>query len=162
MAVHPEQLHNPINRWSTSDARSPAGCTASGGAQLQQFVATIGKPFVLPDHDGLTTLSVRVRPSLLGQLWTTAYKGPTITLDLWIRSGERHRFRYLQSLSEVPFIISPLIIDTASFVASSRGSVEPRHMVDRVAFRIDGSAAWQIDPRIEVTVGAVDLRRADR
>jgi hypothetical protein len=130
--------------------------------QLQQFVATIGKPFVLPDHNGLTTLSVRVRPSLLGRLWTTAYKGPTITLDLWTRAGERHRFRYLQSLSEVPFIISPLITDTASFVASSRGSVEPRHVVDRVAFLIDGSAAWQIDPRIEVTVGAVELQRAGR
>jgi hypothetical protein len=134
------------------DVRPPAT------RQLQQLVVTMGKPFVLPNHDGLTTIAVRVRPSLLGRLWTIAYRGPTIALELWTRTGERHRFRYVQSLSGVPFIISPLITDTASFVASSRGSVEPRHVVDRVALRIDSSDLWQIDPHVEVTVGAVELR----
>jgi hypothetical protein len=134
------------------DVRPPAT------RQLQQLVVTMGKPFVLPNHDGLTTLAVRVRPSLLGRLWTIAYRGPTIALELWTRTGERHRFRYLQSLSGVPFIVSPLITDTASFVASSRGSVEPRHVVDRVALRILSSDVWQIDPHVAVTVGAVELR----
>ena len=122
---------------------------------LQRLVVTSGKPFVLPKHDGLTTLAVHVRPSLLGRLWSTAYRPSIIELDLWTRTGERHRFRYVQSLSDVPFVISPLIIDTASFVATSRGSVEARHMVDRVALRMDSSDLWQIDPRIEVTIGAV-------
>jgi hypothetical protein len=134
------------------DVRPPAT------RQLQQFVATIGKPFTLPHQDGLTTLAVRVRPSLPGRLWTIAYKRPTIALELWTRNGERHRFRYLQSLSGVPFIVSPLITDNASFVAASRGAVETGHMVDRVALRVAGSDVWQIDPHIEVTVGAVDMR----
>jgi hypothetical protein len=134
------------------DVRPPAT------RQLQQLVVTMGKPFVLPNHDGLTTIAVRVRPSLLGRLWTIAYRGPTIALELWTRTGERHRFRHVQSLSGVPFIVSPLITDTASFVAASRGSVEPRHVVDRVALRILSSDVWQIDPHVEVTLGAVELR----
>ena len=129
--------------------------------QLQRLVVTVGQPFVLPNHDGLTTLAVGVRPSLLGRLWTIAYRGPTIGLDVWTRTGERHRFRYVQSLADVPFIISPLITDTATFVASSRGAAETRQMVDRVALRMDSSDVWQIDPRIEVTVGAVELRRRE-
>ena len=127
--------------------------------QLRQFATTIGKPFTLPNHDGLTTLAVRVRPSVFGKLWNAAYRGPMIALELWTRTGESHRFRYVQSLSGVPFVISPLITDTASFVASSRQSLEPRNIVDRVAFQVDGSDAWQIDPHIEVTLGAVELYR---
>jgi hypothetical protein len=154
---------------STYEIRSVIGArvvlSRSGEARpvamnvLHRSVQRIGEAFALPHHDGPLMIAIDLQPSTAGRVWAAAFRGPAIALEVRTRDGQLRRFTYVQSLAGVPFLISPLIVDTPPFVALARGQLSPEHLVDRVAVKSLPEDSWKLEQAFNVTVTTFETPR---
>jgi hypothetical protein len=96
----------------------------------------------LPDPDADVRIArLDVRPSLLGRLASLALRGPTLALELRLADGRLGRFRVAPGLVGSPFVLDPLVTDTADLLRLYDGAPLPRVVALRVA--AEQPWAWQ-------------------
>jgi hypothetical protein len=84
----------------------------------------------IPIPSGAQVLFYRVELSLLGKLYTMAFREPAIGLEVVDGNGATQRYRVARSLGDAGTLISPLLADNATYMSwySKRGEASPRSL----------------------------------
>ncbi len=81
-----------------------------------------GKPMALPSGiDDPIWAEFDINKSLPGDLVSTFYKPPNLTLKVTLRDGQKKEFRLIPGMAAAGFILSPFIGDEKSFVLLATG-----------------------------------------
>jgi hypothetical protein len=71
----------------------------------------------LPDHEGPLLLSAELRQNTLGRLASTAFKSPSLVIEMRTDQGVIRKFRIVSGMLVEPVLISPLVEKIDDFVA---------------------------------------------
>jgi hypothetical protein len=91
---------------------------------LYQERQTMGATLSLPEANGPVYAEIDIRPTLVGRLMALLYKPPELNLVLNLKNGEAKTYRIIANMAVTGFILSPLVRDTADFVALAQGDAK--------------------------------------
>lgn len=83
--------------------------------QIANGTAQFGEAINVPDG-GTVYASFDVRPTLIGKLVSVLFKLPPLMLEVDLPSGIKKSYRFIPSMAQTPFVVSPLIDTTGDFV----------------------------------------------
>jgi hypothetical protein len=82
----------------------------SDGAIVFRINARFGQSIHLPEEqDGLYTLQIHFRYSLMGRIRRIAFRSPPLWFHASVSNGEQKKYRIIPSLARSEFLISPLM-----------------------------------------------------
>jgi hypothetical protein len=130
--------HNWIHLTRKSDASRKA---VSRYTSVQTVSTKLGEAVRVPAFSGFTFAAVYARPSALGKLIGVAYKIPSLTMRVTMRSGAQADFRVNANMMKTGFLLSPLVTTTQDFqhLFQPEGSFLEQNRVASVALVVSGS-----------------------
>jgi hypothetical protein len=108
------------------------------GELLLDRQAAVGERVVIPATGAILLAEVEWQPSLLGKLAATAFKLPTPRIAVELADGAVRDYRFVPSVSDAGFVLSPLVETPEAFVGLAGSGVAPP--VTGVRFHCDQSA----------------------
>ena len=96
--------------------RRSAGAEAALEAPGVAIAARLNERVSVPDLGGLVFAEVRIRKTLFGKLLSLLYKADPLTIELYSDASTHQTFRLVSTMSDSPFLVSPLINDTKDFL----------------------------------------------
>jgi hypothetical protein len=106
----------------------------------------------LPTSDELTVLSVKFRPTLGGRLLGYLYRSPPVWIALTTSDGSKLKYRFVPSMGETPWLISPLSTETRA-VLNCYGAGKPVR-IESLRFEMEESGWNAYEDMIEVTISS--------
>jgi hypothetical protein len=121
---------------------------------LAQKVA-LGQRLKLPPSDAVLFATIAIRPDIYGQFEQFLFKNPRLYINFRFPDGGIGRYRFIPGMARAGFIISPVVADTAQFVAL-QGLRVRRTLSNRrpVAFWLSGARGA---PLIWANAAAVEI-----
>ena len=98
----------------------------------------------------LMVLSVKFRPTRGGRLLGYLYRSPSVWIVLMTSDGRKLRYRFVPSMGETPWLISPLITETRALL-TCYGVGEPVR-VESLRFETEESGWNAYEDMIDVTI----------
>jgi hypothetical protein len=80
-----------------------------GQHKLNEFIR-------LPDKDVPAFATIQIHKTVIGSLKNIAYKPEPLYMTLYFDDGTKESFRYIASMGESPFLISPFVSNTTEFL----------------------------------------------
>ncbi len=113
--------------------------------ELSQGTQRLGKFFTLPALEQPIWARIDIRPTILGRLMNILFKLPALEIELRTESGDVEKFRYVASMGQSGFLISPIIhdpVDVCALLTSYRKTYFERALPTQV--RIVGGRETRI------------------
>ena len=82
---------------------------------LERVVGRWGDPIIVPSNDGMIWAKIDVRKSPLGQIESFLYKSALLHIRIRTIAGSDEEYRFIPTMAENGFLLSPLIRDRESF-----------------------------------------------
>lgn len=121
-------------------------------AKSRVIAARLGSDIIL-DSTGPVWATLNLRPTLLGRIVTAVYKLPPLRIVLKLEDGRTVEHRYIASIGNAGFILSPDLERVGSFLRLAAGLGVPRV----TAFRITTSGRNLWSPQFEVRLTPIHL-----
>jgi hypothetical protein len=117
------------------------------------ILATVGAD-VAVDATGPLWASLNLRPTLLGRLVSAAYRLPPVYIVLRLRNGQTIQQRYIPSIGNTGFILSPYLQSPEDFLFLAAGLPDAANVR---SFRIVTSRRGLWSPEFEVKLTPIHL-----
>jgi len=118
-----------------------------------QVNAMLGKEVTVIGSDQPVWVTMDIRPTLAGKLFSTLYKAPRLSLRVRYENGQSADFRLIAGMTKTGFLLSPTVADAKEFVAL--GSLHRADLLGKrkvVAFTVVGDSGtrflWDLDYRV--------------
>lgn len=115
--------------------------------------AVLGEEVAVPGWDKPVWVTMQIRPTLAGKLFSTVYKAPKLSIKVRYQNGATADYRIVAGMTETGFLLSPTVSDAQDFVALTspyRQDVLDARRV--VAFTVSGDSGtrwlWDLDYRV--------------
>lgn len=119
--------------------------TASGEpriSKLGEVNGALNSAIAVPDATGPVIASIEIRKTLLGKALLAAFKLPQIFIELTLDTGEVVRNRYIASMGQSGFIVSPYVGSDEEFIRLASGDLETRK-VRSIRIVVPESGVWE-------------------
>jgi hypothetical protein len=117
------------------DHRMTLGASDRIATEMPSVTARVGEWFDVPSGAGPIWAKLKITKRLFGQIAVTAYKLPNSTITLLLDNGTEITRRYIPSMGESGFLLSPYIGGTEDFMFMAYGI--KRNIVRKI--KIDSS-----------------------
>ncbi|NVZ22290.1 hypothetical protein HX794_21845 [Pseudomonas costantinii] len=84
---------------------------------LGQTNTRMGQPVKVPEFDGQVYMTVKVRPSALGQLKSLLFKPSYLLGRVIFKSGQSLDYRVISGMMQTPFLVSPVVDSSKDFLS---------------------------------------------
>lgn len=131
--------------------RQAASAAAAAPVAVRSRHVAFGETLDVSDLvEGLVELSVEVEPTSWGRLKAALLRPPFLWIVVKPASGPERRFRISRSLVRSPFILSPFVDSTRTFL--DLWGHARRDRVTAVRFEVEEGREAEVAPRLGVTV----------
>lgn len=118
-----------------------------------QVSAVLGEEVTVVGSDQPVWVTMDIRPTLVGRLFSIFYKAPKLSLKVRYENGDTADFRLVAGMTQTGFLLSPTVADARDFVAI--GSLYRPELLGKrkvVAFNVIGDSGtrflWALDYRV--------------
>ncbi|PTT65571.1 hypothetical protein [Stenotrophomonas sp. HMWF003] len=125
-----------------------------------QVDGVLGEEVAVVGWERPVWVTMDIRPTLAGKLFSTVFKAPKLSLKVRYENGETANYRLIAGMTRTGFLLSPTVADAKDFVAlgsSYRDDLLGNKRV--VAFEVVGDSGtrylWNLDYR--VTFAGLDI-----
>ncbi|PPT77403.1 hypothetical protein XarjCFBP8253_08360 [Xanthomonas arboricola pv. juglandis] len=115
--------------------------------------AALGKEVAVVGWEQPVWVTMDIRPTLAGKLFSTIFKAPKLSLKVRYENGDIANYRLIAGMTQSGFLLSPTVADATDFVAL--GSAYRQDLLGHkrvVAFEVFGDSGtrylWRSDYRI--------------
>ncbi|MBB5864296.1 hypothetical protein [Xanthomonas sp. 3058] len=119
----------------------------------EQVDASMGQEVAVVGSDQPVWVTMEIRQTLAGKLFSMLYKPPKLSLRVRYESGETADFRLVAGMTQTGFLLSPTVADAKDFVAL--GSTYRQDLLSKrrvVAFNVAGGSGtrflWDLHYRV--------------
>jgi len=84
--------------------------------QLTRAQPLLGDEYELPPADAPLQIAISLHKTLVGHIFSFLHRLPLVLMQVRLADGEVYRYRFVPSMAESGFIISPLVTNTSDFV----------------------------------------------
>jgi len=111
------------------------------GEQVTRLAARIGSPVQIPKEDGLRWAEIDLTPTFFGRLALFVLKIPEVQVTLTLDDGRVIHHRYIPSMGQRGFLLSPYIQTTDDFALLAAG-VYQLNIVRSIQFDTPAVGMW--------------------
>jgi hypothetical protein len=130
-----------------------------------QVDGVLGQEVAVVGWERPVWVTMDIRPTLAGKLFSTVFKAPKLSLKVRYENGDTANYRLIAGMTRTGFLLSPTVSDAKDFVAlgsSYRDDLLGNKRV--VAFEVVGDSGtrylWNLDYR--VTFAGLDIPTSTR
>lgn len=80
-----------------------------------QQTISLDELFLLPDITGIVAIEIKLQPTIWGRIKQFFYKPQQLLITMTMQTEEQKAFRFVASMGQARFIVSPLIENTQDF-----------------------------------------------
>lgn len=106
-------------------------------------VTKLGGKVVLPQAPFPLWVEIKVQSTWLGHIRNAFFKLPELEIVITTTDGAKHPYRYIASMGESGFLLSPLIKSSDDFVVLALGQANRARMKHVKSIQINEVGSWQ-------------------
>jgi len=132
-------------------------------SKASQVDAVLGKDVAVADWQEPVWVTLDIRPTLLGKVFSTLYKAPKLSMKVRYEDGSTADYRMVAGMAKTGFLLSPTVSSAKDFIALR--SIHRHELLDAkrvVSFGIAGDRGtrllWNLD--YQVGFSRLDIPKA--
>jgi hypothetical protein len=125
---------------------------------IQTVDADFGSWIPVPDSTGPVWVKLAIKPTIGGKLMEALYKPRPIMMLARTRNGHEYQFRVLPDVVQDGFLLSPVILDRATFAQLASGNTPGDLAVTQFKLFVMNYGVWSgYGPRYQITFQRLNL-----
>ncbi|MFM0499357.1 hypothetical protein [Paraburkholderia caffeinilytica] len=122
---------------------------------LADMETSINTPLAVPPSDGILIAKIDMQPTVLGKIALGLYKLPEVFIELTLTDDRTFRFRYIPSMGETGFVLSPLVQSNNDFLAMASGKTDALR-VKQMKLTTSTNGLWRRNIRVVLEALRID------